>query len=274
MYGGASTLISPAHLSSIADRIEVAPGVFMPRLGLGTSRAYGGALVRTILIALEMGYRLIDTSANYDNELDVGAAIGASDVPRHELFVTTKLEGPDQGPRGARTALEGSLRRLGLDYVDLYLIHWPMPEHTNETWRAMEDVLRRGLAKSIGVSNFEIEDLEQLRRTAEVTPAVNQVRLNPLVPQRELREYCAERDIAVEAWAPVMRGSAGDVRLLAEIGRQHGKTASQISLRWLLQHGLVAIPKTVHEPRLHENADLYDFELSAEEMRAIDALGR
>lgn len=265
--------VSPrVRLESIADRVEVAPGVMMPRLGLGTSRAYGVELERSIGNAFALGYRLIDTSANYDNEEAVGRAIASSGVPREELFITTKLEGRDQGRYSPLSALRSSLRRLELEYVDLYLIHWPMPEVTNATWQAMEELHGSGLARAIGVSNFEISDLEQLLATAEVPPAVNQFKLNPAEQRRELHEYCVQRGIAVEAWAPVLRGHADEVPLLDRIGRAHGKSAAQVSLRWLLQKDTIAIPKTVHASRLRENADIYDFELTAEEMSAIDAL--
>ena len=262
----------PITLSSIADTVEVAPGVMMPRLGLGTWRAYGDEAATAVLDAFELGYRSLDTSANYRNEWHVGEAIARSGLRRSDVFVTTKLEEWDQGLRSTPDGLEGSLLRLGLDHVDLYLIHWPEPELTNETWRAMEQLQRDGLTRAIGVSNFEISDLEQLAKTATIPPAVNQIRFNPLIQRRELVRYCAETGIVVEAWEPLMRGSADSVPVLAEIGRRHGKTAAQISLRWILQKGVIAIPKTVHRERLRENADLYDFELSAEEMQAIDAL--
>lgn len=264
----------PARLQSVADRVEVAPGVMMPRLGLGTSHALGMEAARAIFAAFRIGYRLVDTSANYLNEEYVGRAIAESDLAREDLFITTKLEGPDQGRRTPIPALEASLHRLGLEYVDLYLIHWPNPELTNETWSAMEEIQRRGLSRAIGVSNFEISDLEQLQQTAEMMPAVNQVRYNPIEYPRELHEYCARLGITMEAWAPIIRGQAGLVRTLADIARKHGKTAEQVSLRWLLQKGVIAIPKSVHESRLRENADLYDFELSAEEMSAIDSIPR
>lgn len=270
---GAGTQPISVRLESIGDRIEIAPGVTMPRLGLGTSQALGNTAVRAILTALELGYRLIDTSANYDNEEAVGRAIATSGLSRDELFVTTKLEGADQGRNKPRAALAASLRRLGLEYVDLYLIHWPSPHLTNDTWYAMEELLRSGLTRAIGVSNFEIDDLEQLFSTATTPPAVNQFKLNPAEQRRELVAYCQSRAIVVEAWAPVMRGRAGTLPVLARIARTHGKTAEQVSLRWLLQIGAVVIPKSVHASRLRENADIYDFVLSDEEMREIDSIG-
>ena len=257
---------------SITDRIEIAPGVKMPRLGLGTWRAHGDTLVEVLLEAFRLGYRLIDTSANYYNEEEVGEAISLSGIARDEIFVTTKLEAVDQGYDTTPPALHSSLRRLGLDYVDLYLIHWPQASKTESTWRAMQELQQTGLARSIGVSNFSPRDLEQVLSMASIPPAVNQVELNPLKQRPGLREYCQARGIIVEAWAPVIEGAAERVPVLVEVGRRDGKTAAQVSLRWLIQHGAVAIPKTVHESRLRENADIFDFELTGHDMQTIDQL--
>lgn len=261
-----------AELHSLADRLEVAPGVRMPRLGLGTWHAHGRQVERVVTVALQMGYRLIDTSANYYNEEEVGLAVAASGVARDEVFLTTKLEGPDQGHGRTRPALLASLRRLGMDYVDLYLIHWPDPRKTVDAWRELEELVHEGLARSIGVSNFGIRDLEQVFSVADIPPAVNQVELHPLRQRREVQAYCRERGIALEAWAPVMRGYASQVHELVEIGRRHGKTAEQVCLRWLLEKGMIPIPKTVHEERLRENSDVFDFELSDEEHESIGML--
>ena len=260
------------ELRSIADTTEIAPGVMMPRLGLGTWKAHGAVLEEAIVSAFELGYRLLDTSPMYLNESVVARAIVRSGLPREDIFVTTKLDGPSQGLGSVQRSLRRSLHRLGLDFVDLYLIHWPRRPLTKRTWRAMEEVQRAGLTRAIGVSNFEVADLELLLSSARIPPAVNQVRLNPLLQRRDLQTYCAERGITLEAWAPVMRGRAAGVPLLAELARRHSKTAGQISLRWILQKRIVAIPKTVHEAWLRENADVFDFELTAEEMQAIDAL--
>jgi diketogulonate reductase-like aldo/keto reductase len=264
--------------SSLAERIEIAPGVAMPRLGLGTFRAHGAVLEDAIVKAFELGYRLVDTSPIYFNERVVGRAIARSGVPRDELLVTTKLDSPSQGFGPVRYALHRSLRRLGLDYVDLYLVHWPPPRMAKShlmrtTWRAMEEAQRSGLVRAIGVSNYEVADLEMLLAMTEVPPAVNQVKLNPLVQRQELQRYCFERGIRLEAWEPIMLGRASDSPLLAELARLHSKTAEQVSLRWLLQKEIVAIPKTVHEKWLRENADVFGFELTAGEMQQIDALG-
>jgi len=266
--GGGATIV----LRSIADTTEIAPDVMMPRLGLGTWKAHGGVLEEAIVSAFKLGYRLLDTSPMYLNESVVSRAIVRSGLPREDLFVTTKLDGPSQGLGSVQRSLRRSLHRLRLDYVDLFLIHWPRRPLIKHTWRAMEDVQHAGLTRAIGVSNFEMRDLEVLLSGASVPPAVNQVRLNPLLQRRDLQTYCAERSITLEAWAPVMRGRATSIPLLAELARRHSKTAEQISLHWILQKGIVAIPKTVHEQWLRENADVFDFELTAEEMRAIDAL--
>lgn len=260
------------ELRSIADRVEIAPDVFMPRLGMGTWRSHGAEAYNAMRAALDLGYRLFDTSANYGNERDVGAALASSGVPRQDVFVTTKLEGPDQGFGTTQRALEASLKRLGMDYVDLYLIHWPNPAKTIDTWRGLEELVRSGLTRSIGVSNFDESDLEQVYSVAEVPPAVNQFEFHPLRQSPSLQDYCRRRSITMEAWAPVIEGRAGMVPELRQVGEAHGKTPSQISLRWILQKGVVAIPKSVHKARLRENADIFDFELSRDEVALIDSL--
>ncbi len=262
-----------ARPQSIADRVEIAPGVRMPVLGLGTWKARSGAVESAVFGALELGYRLVDTSPIYLNEREIGRAIARSGVPRDELFVTTKLDGPAMGLGSARGGLARSLRRLGLDYVDLFLVHWPRSSRIHKTWAEMEALQRSSLTRAIGVSNYDVRHLEQLATTATIPPAVNQVKLNPLTQRRELQAYCRERGITLEAWAPVLKGAACTVPLLVEIGARHSKTADQVSLRWILQKGIVAIPKTVHEAWLRENADVFDFELTAEEMSEVDALG-
>jgi diketogulonate reductase-like aldo/keto reductase len=261
-------------LRSIADRVEVAPGIMMPRLGMGTWPAHGAQLERAIGEACALGYRLFDTSANYHNETEVGIALRRSGVSRDELFVTTKLEEHDQAYDRVRPALESSLRRLGMDYVDLYLIHWPYPARTNEAWQALEELRDAGLTRSIGVSNFETSDLTQVFETATVPPAVNQIELHPHYQRRALAEECRRRGITVEAWGPVMRGHASRVPELVAIGNTHGKTAEQVCLRWLLEQGMIAIPKSVHAERLRENADVYDFALTSEQVHVIAGLDR
>lgn len=261
-------------LHSIADRVEIAPGVGMPRLGLGTSRAYPGEVERAIDEAFALGYRSVDTAAAYRNEQAIGTALRRTGLARSEYFVTTKLWTSDQGYRSTLEALDLSLDRLGMEYVDLYLVHWPQAETTEQTWDAMEELLAQGLAKAIGVSNFMRSDLDQLYSIARVPPALDQFELHPWRQRPDLQEYCAEKGIVVQAWAPLMRGRVGEVPELVEIGRRHGKTPAQVALRWLLQKGVTTIPKTVHAERLRENASVFDFELDAHEMAAIDGLDR
>jgi diketogulonate reductase-like aldo/keto reductase len=223
--------------------------------------------------ALELGYRSIDTAAAYGNEAGVGRAIRASGVPREKIFVTTKLWNDDQGYDATRRALDASLKRLGLDYVDLYLIHWP-GRKSKDSWRAMEELRAEGKARSIGVSNFLPQHLEDLLSIATIVPTVNQIEFHPYLQQPDVLAFCAERNIRVEAWSPLMRGKVVEVPLLKELGAKHGKSPAQVVLRWNLQRGLVTIPKSVRRERLAANADLFDFTLSDDEVQAINRLDR
>jgi 2,5-diketo-D-gluconate reductase A len=248
----------------------------MPQIGLGVWQANDDETYQAVLVAIKAGYRMIDTAMVYQNESAVGRAIKDSDVAREKLFITTKLWNSDQGPARVRPAIEASLNRLGLDYVDLYLIHWPTPgrDFYVDTWKEFEKLKEDGLTKSIGVSNFRIEDLERLGAEANVVPAVNQVELHPRFQQRELREYCQTHGIAVESWSPI-GGSKSDLLndpTLASISANHGKSPAQVVIRWHLQHGLIVIPKSVHEHRIIENFDVFDFELSPSDMSLIDGL--
>jgi diketogulonate reductase-like aldo/keto reductase len=254
-------------------------GNVMPQLGLGVWRAKDGQEVENaVRTALLEGYRLIDTAAVYQNEAGVGAGIRASGVPREEIFVTTKLWNSDQGTDTVRPALESSLERLGLDYVDLYLIHWPMPAKDSylETWLEFEKLKDADLTRSIGVSNFHIEHLEKLKQSSGTVPAVNQIELHPYLSQSELREYGEEAGIHIESWSPI-GGSGGSVladEKIAAIAEAHSKTAAQIVIRWHLQSDLIVIPKSVHDERIKENFDVFDFELSSDEMKTIDSLNK
>jgi len=273
--GTASAGAQAVELTSIADRIEAAPGVPMPRLGLGTSHVTGARTVeRVVHAALELGYRLIDTATAYDNEAEIGAALRKAGVPREELFITTKVWPSDQGYDSTLRAFEASRSRLGVDYVDLYLIHWPKTELTEGTWRAFEELHEQGKSRAIGVSNFMRGDFEHLFATAKIPPAVNQIEFHPWFQRPDLVEYSRSKGVAVEAYSPLIRGRAARVPELIDIGKRHGKSAAQVTLRWILQKGLIAIPKSSHEERLRENAGIFDFSLSAEETAAIDALDR
>jgi len=260
-------------LISLSDRVEIAPGVWMPRLGLGTYLAAPGPDVEgEVSYGLSIGYRGIDTAAMYHNEESIGRAIKASGVPRADLFVATKVWNSDQGYEQTLAACERSLNRLLLDYVDLYLVHWPVRSKARGTWRAMEELRTVGKTRAIGVCNYLERDLEDLLSYATTPPAIDQVELHPHLQRADVRGYCHEHSITVQAWAPIMKGRAGSVAELIEISRAHGKTAAQVSIRWLLQHGIIAIPKSIHKERVAENADVFDFELSEKEMAAIDSL--
>ena len=250
--------------------------VAIPQLGFGVWQIRGADTERAVGEALATGYRHIDTAAAYGNEEGVGAAIRASGIPREEIFVTTKLWNGDQGEEEAREAFAVSLERLGLDYVDLYLIHWPLPdaELIVETWKAFEDFFDDGRARAIGVSNFRVDDLEILAEETDVRPAINQIELHPRFQQTELRRYHAGHGIATEAWAPLAQGDLLDDPVLEGLAAAHGKSVAQVILRWHLQIGNVVIPKSVTPERIRENIELFDFELDDGEMAEIAGLDR
>ena len=261
-------------LKDISSTIRLLNDVEMPRLGLGTYKsAEGGDVEGAVLAALKIGYRSIDTASLYRNEAGIGAAVRASGVPRSELFLTTKVWHDEQGYDETLAAFERSLAQLGTDYLDLYLIHWPRAESA-ETWRAMERLYAEGSIRAIGVCNHLEHHLEDLLRRAQTPPMVNQYEFHPWLQQPSLLRYCEGHDIVVEAWAPLMKGRTAEEPELARIGERHGKSPAQLAIRWLLQHGVVTIPKSVHPERIAENADVFDFALSVEEMRAIDMLDR
>ncbi|MDQ1588232.1 MAG: 2,5-diketo-D-gluconate reductase [Microbacteriaceae bacterium] len=250
-------------------------GTSIPQIGLGTWPLNDTEVARTIIVATELGYRHVDTAAKYGNETGVGAGMRSSGIPREEFFVTTKLDGTYQGDDRAVAGLDESLGRLGLDYVDLLLIHWPLPARDQyvSTWKTFERLLAAGKTRAIGVSNFKPAHLERLRAEADVVPAVNQIQLNPRVPRTEYREYDAAHGIVTESWSPL--GAGNDLLAspeLARIGAQYGKTPGQVVLRWHVELGLVAIPKSATPARLAENLDVFDFALSPDDVRAIGAL--
>ncbi|TPG70846.1 aldo/keto reductase [Brevibacillus laterosporus] len=258
----------------ITDGAVLANGVVKPWLGLGVYKADDGTEVeQAIHMALEAGYRSIDTAAVYENEAGVGKAIRDSKIPREEIFVTTKVWNTEQGYESTLQAFDTSLKKLGLDYIDLYLVHWPVPGKYKETWKALETLYKNGLVRSIGVSNFHIHHLEDLLSVCEVKPMLNQIEMHPYLIQKELRQYCEQHGIYVEAWRPLMRGNL-EVPQLQELAERYQKTPAQIVLRWDLQHKVLVIPKSVRKERIIENADLFDFELTDEDMAMLDGLNR
>jgi 2,5-diketo-D-gluconate reductase A len=249
-------------------------GVEIPQLGFGVFQVPPEETRRVVEEALAAGYRHIDTAAAYQNEEGVGAAIAASGLPREEVFVTTKLWNSRQGFDSALETFEKSLGRLGMDYVDLYLIHWPVPTEDRfvETWKAFERIREEGRSRTTGVSNFRIEDLERLERETETLPTVNQVELHPRFQQAELRAWHAEHGIAMEAWSPLGQGALLGEQPIVEIAELHERTPAQVILRWHLQLGNVVIPKSVTPERIRENIEVFDFELSDEEMASIERM--
>lgn len=248
-------------------------GVEMPRFGLGVFKMKEKeAAVEAMLAAIKAGYPAIDTAAIYENEREVGEAVRASGVRREDLFITSKVWNTDQGYDNTLRAFEASLERLGFDYLDLYLTHWAIPDTYEETYRAIQRLYDEKLVRSIGVSNHQQHHLEKILATANTKPMVNQIELHPQLTQEPLRNFCAENDIAVTSWSPLARGRLLEDPVLAKIGEAHGKSIAQVIIRWHLQHDLIVIPKSVTPSRIVENADVYDFSLTAEEMKMIDGL--
>ncbi|HZH61787.1 MAG TPA: aldo/keto reductase [Metabacillus sp.] len=252
-------------------------GVKMPWIGLGVFKVQDGEeVVNSIKAALEFGYRSIDTAAIYKNEEGVGRAIAESNVPREELFITTKVWNTNHGYESTLKAFDDSMEKLGLDYLDLYLIHWPLPSQGKyvETWKALEKLYKDGRIRAIGVSNFKIHHLEEIIANCEIKPMVNQVEYHPRFNQRELHAFCKENDIQLEAWSPLMQGGLLDDPVLVKIAEKYNKSTAQIILRWDLQTEVVTIPKSTKPHRIAENANIFDFELSQEDMDKINGLNQ
>ncbi|MCI4168593.1 glyoxal/methylglyoxal reductase [Bacillus spizizenii] len=261
--------------TSLKDTVKLHNGVEMPWFGLGVFKVENGSeATESVKAAIKNGYRSIDTAAVYKNEEGVGIGIKESGVAREELFITSKVWNEDQGYETTLAAFEKSLERLQLDYLDLYLIHWPGKDKYKDTWRALEKLYKDGKIRAIGVSNFQVHHLEELLKDAEIKPMVNQVEFHPRLTQKELRDYCKEQGIQLEAWSPLMQGQLLDNEVLAQIAEKHNKSVAQVILRWDLQHEVVTIPKSIKEHRIIENADIFDFELSQEDMDKIDALNK
>ena len=247
----------------------------IPAIGLGVYKSEPGPVTKNaVLKALELGYRHIDTASIYNNEADVGDAIAASGLDRSDVFVTTKLWNDDQGYDNALRAFDRSLDQLGLDYVDLYLIHWPVPEKRLETWRALERLTLDGRVRDIGVSNYVVRHLNEVLEQAAVVPAVNQIEMSPFTyrSRQDTITLCQEHDIVIEAYSPLTKGRKLDEPLLSEVGNRHGKTPAQVLIRWALDKGFVVLPKSVNADRIAENRDVFDFSLTADEIERLDAL--
>ncbi len=257
----------------LSSAVALNNGVKMPWLGLGVwQSAPGRETEQAVRWALEIGYRHVDTAALYENEADVGKAVRASGVARESVFITTKVWNSDQGYTRALKAFDASRRKLGVDVVDLYLIHWPIKGMFPDTWKALEKLYADGKVRAIGVSNFLIHHMDALLKGCSVTPAVNQVEFHPLLVQKDLLDYNAARGIRHEAWAPLTRGRIFNHPVLRSIAEKHGRTPAQVIIRWDLQLGVVTIPKSVHRERIQENSRVFDFELSKEDMEKLFSL--
>jgi 2,5-diketo-D-gluconate reductase A len=254
--------------------IPLADGRQIPQLGLGVYKVEDDTAARIVEGAIDAGYRHVDTAKLYFNEAGVGAGVRASGIPREELFVTTKVWNDDHGYDETLRAFDASLNLLGMDYVDLYLIHWPAPKQNRylDTWRALESLKRDGRARSIGVSNFTTAHLENLLANSVETPVINQVEIQPWLQQRELREFDAAHGIVTESWSPLARGRVLGDPTLEAIGEKHGKSSAQVVLRWHVQQGLIVIPKSNSIDRIRENSRVFDFELDDTDLAAIAAL--
>jgi methylglyoxal/glyoxal reductase len=252
-------------------------GVKMPWFGLGVFKVEEGPeLVNAVKFAIKQGYRSIDTAAIYGNEEGVGQAIREAmteyGIKRDQLFITSKVWNSDLGHESTIAAYETSLRKLGLDYLDLYLIHWPVEDKYVDAWRALETIYKEGKVKAIGVSNFQVHHLEKILKGAEIKPMVNQVEYHPRLTQAEVKAFCDNNGIQFEAWSPLMQGQLFDNPLLKELASKYNKTVAQIILRWDLQNGVVTIPKSTKEHRIIENSNLFDFELTKQDMDKISSL--
>jgi len=256
---------------SIKDKIKLNNGIEIPYLGLGTYEIRGTKDVENaISSALDAGYRLIDTAAAYRNEKEIGKVLKKSGVPREEIFLTTKLDNSDHGYDEALRAFDKSLKELYMDYIDLYLIHWPISGKRKESWKALEKIYDEGKSRAIGVSNYTIRHLKELFEYASIIPAVNQIEFNPFVYEKELLNFCNQNNIQVEAYTPLTRGNKFNHPVIKELSEKYFKTSSQIFLRWGLQHNLVIIPKSSNRERIFENADIFNFEISDEDMKKLN----
>jgi diketogulonate reductase-like aldo/keto reductase len=256
----------------LSSRIELNNKVKMPIFGLGTWPLKGKGAYNAVLWALDIGYLLIDTASFYGNESEIGDALKATKMKREDIFITTKVWNSEQGYDNTLEAFKNSLRRLKLEYIDLYLMHWPVSGLRNETWRALEKIYEEGRVRAIGVSNFTIRHLNELLESSNSVPTVNQIEFSPFLYQKELMEYCQSKNIAVEAYTPLIRGRKFKNKVVVDISQKWGKTPAQILIRWGLQHNIIEIPKTGSKEHLIENADIFDFNLDNDDMSRLDNL--
>lgn len=257
---------------TIDSEITLNNGLNMPLFGLGTYQAHGREVEKAVRTALDEGYRLIDTAAMYGNEDEVGKAIRESGIERNEIFVTTKLWNSDHGYENTLKAFESSLTNLDIEYIDLFLIHWPVEGLRADTWRAFEELYAGEKLNAIGVSNYLVRHLKDLLDIAQVPPAVNQVEFSPFLYQKELLEFCRDNHIWLEAYSPLTKGRKLDDPTLKSIAAKYDKSVAQILIRWSLQHEIITIPKSSHPERIQENAQVFDFGLSDEDMKEMDSM--
>jgi len=248
-------------------------GLEIPMLGLGVYQSPPGRPTRqAVQYALEIGYRHIDTAKIYDNEADVGTAVKESGLHRDDIFITTKVWNSDQGYDSRLKACSTSLARLGLGYIDLYLIHWPVMGLSIKTWKAMEQLLKEGKVEAIGVSNYMIDHLEEILYDSDVVPSVNQVEFHPFLYQQDLLHFCEKKGIQLEAYSPLTRAKRLADPNIVKLAKKYEKTPAQILIRWSLQHGLVVLPKSIHKDRIKQNTEVFDFDLKTEDMTILDSL--
>lgn len=259
------------HLS-IESKIKLNNGVMIPAIGLGVYQARaGGETHDAVLHALKAGYRHIDTAKFYANEKDIASALKQTTVPREHIFITTKLWNDDHGYDKTIKACNESLKQLGIPFVDLYLIHFPVRKLRLDSWRALETLYEEGKCRAIGVSNYTIRHIQELLEKSKITPAVNQVEFHPYLYQKELLDFCHTHHIRIEAYSPLTKGKKLNDPKLMEMASRYHRSSAQILIRWALQHGLIVIPKSTHAERIRENADVYDFEISAEDMDVLNS---
>lgn len=260
-------------ITDLQGSFELHNGVEMPYFGLGVYQSEDGSeVINAVKVALNHGYRHIDTAAIYHNEEGVGTGIRESNVDRKEVFLTSKVWNNDQGYDATLKAFDASLDRLGTDYLDLYLVHWPKGEISKDTWKALEKLYKEKRVRAIGVSNFLQHHLEDLLKSAEIVPMVNQMEFHPYLVQQDLIDFCNSKGIQYEAWSPLMQGNIFDLDIMKDLASKYNKTIAQIVLRWDLQKGVVTIPKSSKEKRIIANSDLFDFELSEEDVQLLDGL--